>query len=469
MTLARTRWARAALPTAMAAAIVIVRVCGGCDDSGPQGQDAAPDARADHKVLPDAIADSDSAGVPCAVAGYALDDSYDANCGFCYPTSPAALPPPITWKSCDGSVTPPGMMCSLMVEDWDFGTFFSYISGQVPAWVQPDQTVTFMIGRMQWPYIYRMVVDADGPVRQVILESNAVPGTQRCTIGLDSIRDGYAAYRIYDSETSSTMELGGGGMGGDMNAVRPRVYAHYHNDHFSRDYYASALGLFEISTNGSTITEYDWNSGDAIQVIDSAAMNNNWGIGYVWPTSTAIFNDSNYGMLSEVRVWTPDGGARDFISYGNDWTHSGGDFGSDGTWMAWSVGDGRPDQNSKFDKVHLLTSAYTTDANPTGQELTTVSGWGMAATPFVVGCGYAARQSIIPLDASITDANTLQIFRLSDGMRWSLPAAWTQPLAITCTELFATVAVPGDDAGVKSHYTIGRVRLDSLGVGMPAD
>ena len=90
---------------------------------------------------------------------------------------------------------------------------------------------------------------------------------------------------------------------------------------------------------------------------------------------------------------------------------------------------------------------------------------GFEGDGWTVGCGYAARAPGLgpPLN------NALFIVRLSDGVSWMLPGIhapgmehWGQPLAITCDELFASMAT---DTTVR----ILRIRLDSLGPGTPPD
>ena len=74
--------------------------------------------------------------------------------------------------------------------------------------------------------------------------------------------------------------------------------------------------------------------------------------------------------------------------------------------------------------------------------------------PWRVGCGYAARDS----------ANKVLVVRLSDGWSWVVPNTATQellkPVGLTCEEVFAMGEIGG-------KLTMGRVRLDSLGAGLP--
>jgi len=445
-------------------AIAVTRCSGGCggEPQGPSVDGSSDSGRADANP---SDAKSDAPPTPCLVDGYLLDDGYDAACGFCYAGSKEKLPPPITWKACDPLATPPGMVCQQMVEDWDPGQFGTeYLAGALPAWSH-DGTVTFLLGRMQWPFIYRVVADADGPVHQAMLET--APST--CTLGHGDLRDARVAYRIYDSESGTLSGLGGGSYGADLDDLHPRVMTHYHPEkNNDRDYYVSNLGLFEISSLGFTINQYDWATGQFVRQITSANQENGFGIGDLWPQGDAVFwNDYSTLAFNKLRAWTLDGGSHDLVSFGGDWTKGAMTMGVDDTWIAWSQGDGRPQSNVMFDKVRLMAAPRAT-AGVSGTALTTVAGFNMA--PLVVGCGYAAVAATVSFDAGPNEPQNLLVFRLSDGRRWQFPTAlpqrWFIPLAITCTEIFAKVAIQDADSG-KGYYTIGRVRLDSLGPGVP--
>ena len=446
-------------------AIVATRCVGGC------GEPVAPlDAsiEASKRDVSQVDAGSDAPPTACSVDGYLLDDAYDPSCGLCYARSKEKLPPPITWKACDPLTTPAGMVCQQMVEDWAPGQFGSeYLGGQIPAWSH-DGTVTFLLGRMQWPMIYRVVADADGPVHQAMLET--APST--CSLGRGDLRDGRVVYRIYDSENGALSGLGGGAYVAGIDDLRPRVLTHYHPESGNeREYYVSRLGVFEVSTLGFTVNQYDWGTGQLVRQVTSVGQEDGFAIGSLWPQGDAVFwQDYSNLAFNKLRAWTPDAGPRDLIGFGADWTKGALNMGADDTWMAWSQGDGRPQSSVMFDKIRLMSGPRTTEAAAvSGTRLTTVSGYG--TSPFVVGCGFAAIAATVAPDAGPFDPQNLLVFRLSDGHRWQLPSTlprWSTPLAITCSELFATVAVQDADSG-KGHYTIGRVRLDSLGVGMAPD
>lgn len=432
------------------------------------GPDAASDVR---PPRPDARADSAAdAGPPqpCSVDGYLLDDAYDPACGFCYAQSKDKLPPPIAWATCDPTATPQGMVCRQMVEDWVPGQFGSeYISAQVPAWAQPNGTVTFMLGRLEWPNIYRIVADADGPVHQAILETK----TDTCTLGLDDVRDGRVAYRVFDSESSPLSSFGGGAYVAQIDDLRPRVLAHYHNEKSNdRAYYVSSLGVFELGTAGFQLAQFDWTTGAPIRVITSAADDNGFGIAHVWPRGNAVFWDAYSGLaINKLRVWTADAGAKDFISYGADSSQGASNLGTDGTDLVWQYSSGRTDGGSvPFPKSDVMAAPFTADPTQLNARRLRSDGPQFGTNPFTVGCGYAAHFSTaIPNEVGVL------VVRLSDGRSWPLTSPstalwlWTSPIAITCTEIFALVRTKTSPS--TGRFTVVRVRLDSLGPGLPPD
>lgn len=103
---------------------------------------------------------------------------------------------------------------------------------------------------------------------------------------------------------------------------------------------------------------------------------------------------------------------------------------------------------------------------------TDLTGYPFGTSPFVVGCGYAARSAEMKQDGGF-QGGTL-IIRLSDGYAWHLPDGpgvdwgwgWRTPIAITCDEIFVKVHErPMPTA--PPRWNVARVRLDSLGTPMP--
>jgi hypothetical protein len=132
-----------------------------------------------------------------------------------------------------------------------------------------------------------------------------------------------------------------------------------------------------------------------------------------------------------------------------------GDLGTDGKDLVWIEASGRTTDTGPFDTYTIMTAPYTTEpGSVVSRRLRTEQGPDFDVVYFQVGCGYAAR----------SNGEHIRVVRLSDGQSWVLtnaltdPWGWTEPLAVTCTELFATVR----NSGVTR---LARVRLDSLGPG----
>lgn len=124
--------------------------------------------------------------------------------------------------------------------------------------------------------------------------------------------------------------------------------------------------------------------------------------------------------------------------------------GSDGVDLVWT-------EKSGFGKPTLLmTSPFSSSASAIQpRQLHAFADKDSAQYPITVGCGYAAfyaeRTSTVPPDNS-----ALVLARLSDGGVWSLPSVWG-PVGLTCDELFVTTKSA-------NYLTLGRIRLDSLGL-----
>ena len=142
--------------------------------------------------------------------------------------------------------------------------------------------------------------------------------------------------------------------------------------------------------------------------------------------------------------------------------------------MVWEYSFGRDAGGITFPSNAVVKSAYTTDAAGIAATRLRSDGNEYGTSPYIVGCGYAVHSTndAFMVDGGVPDQLGLLLVRLSDGYSWTLmgyntgPWVWIEPLALTCTELFATVQLRPGDAS-QAHAEIVRVRLDSLGSGMP--
>jgi hypothetical protein len=208
-------------------------------------------------------------------------------------------------------------------------------------------------------------------------------------------------------------------------------------------------------------------SGQLVTTIADPADN---GLPYYEASFAAPFSpqtlvwEAHSTTLSRLKVWTPEGGARDLVSVGSDTSQGDGDVGSDGHDLVWMHGTGTTNIGD-YTSAAIMTRPLATDsAHLAPRRLRSELGRGLSSSPFVVGCGYAAR----------ANGTGIRVVRLADGVSWYLAASsqfawrWVRPNAITCTELFAQ-AEDRTAEGRPPAIIFARVRLDSLGAGTPPD
>jgi hypothetical protein len=154
---------------------------------------------------------------------------------------------------------------------------------------------------------------------------------------------------------------------------------------------------------------------------------------------------------------------RDLVSYGADPEHEAVDIGTDGTDMVWIESSGARDGGlADWPVIDIMTAKYTTDAATVASQKRRVRSelGSTGASPFIVGCGYAARA------ASSRQLGTgIRLVRLADGRSWWFGGTLidaTEPIAITCSELFM-------NANDRSNTDVVRIRIDSLGPGDAPD
>jgi hypothetical protein len=186
----------------------------------------------------------------------------------------------------------------------------------------------------------------------------------------------------------------------------------------------------------------------------------------------AIFWEVGGLTYRGVMAWTEAAGQRSLIRYPGDYTQGAGNFGTDGVDLVWTYGQGKGPSDWNYPTREIMTAPFTTDpetVKATARRLRSDLGR-IGIEPFGVGCGFAGRTFEVDADAGSAASLDLLIVRLSDGVSWIVDAppistgvAFMSALGFTCEEVFAKVQF-ADDA-----VTIVRIRLDSLGSGIPPD
>lgn len=430
----------------------------GCSSPGGGGSDAIADAAPGDagKLFDVDYTDAPACTIPPKPVGvpddWELYTDYDPCCLLYVPKTPASLPPPLKWRSCDnawladggidGSVSGADAAGCRQIDQPTAG------SPMFGASVQDDK-VTLATGEFLNGFYVNVVAEADGPVHQALLETDRGSG---CTPTPRDMRDGKYVYAMYPPRDFR----GGGFVGGDVREFRPS-FRHHFGDLLIHDMVTGTVGVLDVDEHDQ-FNLFEW-SATPLVVRNPQDI----GLQNSFPSfaGKALFWESSAGPVNRIAVYTEDGGAKDLLTFGSDTAHGATDLGADGVTMVWMQGTGHTKDPMQigFDSAELMTSPFATEPTKVvARRLRSELPKAMGVAPFKVGCGYAAR----------TNGLYLRILRLSDGVSWVLPQGgdtwfWVNPLAITCEEVFVTVST-----GLNGN-NIARVRFDALGPGIPPD
>jgi hypothetical protein len=398
-------------------------------------------------------ANGDASGAQCSQppvpaelgAGWTPWNTFDPCCGF-YVPAPTATPSAIAWEGCD-SVAPATVLCRQMLVNWTPSPGERWplvVSG--PGIQQPNGDVSFFLSRAVAGGWERLIADADGPVRLAIFETGA------CSLQPSSLLNGFYAFGVH-------MGRAGGAFAGSLDAFPARLMISSHSPMALLVGLPGALDL-------RTMLLHDWTDpSGAVSV--HAPGDHGFLEDFAVFSGNSLFWNASAGCVSKLKAWTQATGTVDFISFGNaDASEGVSDIGTDGVDLVWMYGSGGCSaQTLLYQSASIMTSPFTTDllaVRP--RRLRSEIPNGLGVSPFLVNCGYAARQT----------SQGIRLVRLADGVSWQLaadpssPWEWEIPLALTCTELFAQVLVHPADGGL-GVTKYARVRIDSLGPGSPPD
>lgn len=392
---------------------------------------------------------------------------WSCDCYFYVPSSPDAFPPPIAWEPCP--VVPDGLGCRVMVADWTDSIAAVALNPVVDK--NPDGSAVVGFRRImtdaEHPRILELVADADGPVRAALLNVRSPSDTSSqvgCSSAIRGVRQGMWLVRTQGRRAWGNADSSGlqGALGGSYDAPRPSLLQRYETWTWLSYHWAAGGKRYLSAREASLITSYSWGGG-VEQFVASGSTDpegGDYGDFVTW--DDALFWSTSTLHRSGVNVWTPDGGAKPFIRWVGDATRGAGNFGTDGTDMVWSYGEGKEPAEKIYPTRSIMTAPYTTDPSAleprrVRAQLATTTSIGLH--PFQVGCGYAAHgggKDTVPL-----------VVRLSDGWAWPIPTLdpgllLYAPIGVTCDEVFAFGEIGG-------RLNIVRIRLDSLGEGSPPD
>jgi hypothetical protein len=374
-----------------------------------------------------------------------MSEYYSCDCRFYVPGSKEVLPPPIEWLPCPEA--PEGIVCQQMDTSWSdspapigSGAMMDRASGD-------DAVLAF--GR-DIGAGYALIARADGPVHTAWMARKGAS----CLGGSIDLVEGRF---ILGLSGPSTWE---GAMGGSIDALEPEVLLREdETDNPFNDGWACSGKWVARLKWPFVMTVHPWDMSKEIFVTSQATDPDGLDMSQPVMLGDAFFWTTANVSLSGINVWDPVGGTRAFMRWLGDATRGAGNLGTDGVDLVWSYGEGGQSKDHVFAVRSVMTTPFTTDpekAAKTQRRLRSDLGAHVQIDAWVVGCGYAARNVV----------NKVFLVRLSDGSSWLVPNSPTQelrrPIGITCEHLYAL-----GDIGPK--YTLARVRLDSLGPGMPPD
>jgi hypothetical protein len=303
-----------------------------------------------------------------------------------------------------------------------------------------------------------LVVEADGPVRQAFWQDYTPNDySNHLSVGMFRIAPGKSSWAAVEMRNGYSYR--DAALAGDDELLRPPVlFDRLQTDNAATAFVGSHYYL-EMSHN---LRVRKWDGTDLGLLPVGTGITG--GISWVGPT--LLYVVSVFPQYY-IRRWTEQDGDRVLMGFGADHSRGVADAGSDGVDLVWIQGeDGFVDGTPMFNNAWIMASKFSTDPSEIKPRRLTrwVSGLLSGGQVPPVGCGYAAFHYAIGWP-KLTESGML-VVRLSDGMSWKVPdgpfpQGWIKPIAITCDEVFARFK--------GSYYeTIRRVRLDSLGPGIPA-
>jgi hypothetical protein len=427
---------------------------------GCSGSAEAPvsDAGADTRPVADAQHDAsgidheggvDAGGCPpllTAPDGWEAYQDYGRCCALAVPSERRFLPPPVQWEPCGADLG--GIECRQTKRFWEGP--YPTLNGGV-AYVDTEGKAYISSVREMAEGRYSFIAEADGDVLSAVLSADR----DKClvTAATQSFTEGRYIHLVVEDMQSPN----GGYIGGGFADVTPTAH-HRWRDGLVHDFYLGTPGIVDVSTSGS-LDLLSWPSGELVRSLASPGTDNGFdqhGIGF--HAGSTLAWTASAGFRSKVRMWTTDSGTVDLIDYGTvEPPHGASELATDGKHMFWVEGSGRWDGAVRFDSVSYMTAPFTTDPSQLiARRVRAADNSGFGGGRTVVFCGRAARSR--PWG--------IEIVRLSDGQAWRLQHqsgwGWISPYGLSCTELWTL-------AGPSSDQRVVRVKLDSLGDGVPAD
>jgi hypothetical protein len=392
---------------------------------------------------------------------------WSCKCRFYVPGSKDALPEPIQWKPCTSP--PQDVDCKVMDVSWS-DTQARVALGHVGFARNRDGSAVLGFRRITGRRRLDLVADADGAVRSAIMQIVPPSYDPSCYLLTDSVNEGKVLYNVQGDnmaeETPSNIE---GAIGGSFDDFKPTLIARGKNRYaYSNSEWAvGAKWIARISGSYKFhVYARSWKDPSNEIFITSPEVDPEWGDpSQLLVRGDAVFWNTTSSIHRGINIWTEEGGVRPFIRWVGDDSKGAGSLGTDGVDMVWAYGEGKSPHDDLYPQSSVMTSPFMTDPEKLKpRRLRKYPDATLGEKGFVVGCGYAAYEYEDPEQ----DGRATMVIRLSDGVAWIVTLApqftFLQPLGLTCEEVF----IQGYSYS-PYEVNIARVRIDSLGPGLPPD
>ncbi len=388
---------------------------------------------------------------------------YSCDCHF-YSTGarPKELPGP-QWGPCDGVLKFEAGVCELDKTSTVLGQPADPLgTGVLWGSLQVRETSTRWLEQMVWSLDFpghmsqlHIVRDTDGAVRNGLY----FPENPRCRAMLASLSDGIHSCNVTRLPDGPNTEGRDGIVAVRVDEEEPFAIVDADLPSYQTEMHHMKSGWINTAGIAKMVP---WGGGAPVTVIDPAKIP--YGAAFHFKLSQddrAIFSlqETNRGFGS----WTPTDGQRVLLQWDNP-LKGALRLGTDFEQMVWTYGEGPDAESQHFSSWDVYTAPFTLDQAvlaKTQKRLREDTDGYAGLGAYALGCGYAARTGAIVTGASKTDA-FLWIVRLFDGVAWkvkSTPAQGFTVRGVTCEHVY----------GYDQSFRPFRVRLDSLGPGLPPD
>jgi hypothetical protein len=378
-----------------------------------------------------------------------------------YIPGPDAVLPPITWAPCPDA--PPGLECEALDNDWLDGLLSSTKAGQPGPGVDVDANgkATLLLYRgVPYQHTMFLVADADGPVHTAMMRPH--PGAidhhkTGCALAGQDMNEGrYLVLAQGADASASTPSEDCVAFGGAIEDARPTLLHHYEGSGLP-GWRAGAKWLAWLDPT-FTFRAHPWDMSAEHFITSPATDPDGYKVTQPIVSGDAVFwmaGGTLYG--GGLMVWDAVNGTRSFVRWPGDLTRMAANLGTDGIDMVWSEGEGKePGQTfAEFPIRRIMTAPFTGDPDKLdARRLRGQPGQVGEVWPWVVGCGFGA----------FDNQGQKLVVRLSDGWMWVVPTfpGLSRPVGVTCEHVILR-------ATLATHSTLVRIRLDSLGDGLPPD